>query len=92
MPFRFHCSLLELNYPKGRVYEVSALPPVVSDPASDIQAALLHTQCPPPPTNALEPSVVPGVGVGQLEAPRAVGGTVVLWYCCFQLCRMSYWG
>lgn len=48
MPFRFHCSLLELNYPKGRVYEVSALPPVVSDPASDIQAALLHTQCPPP--------------------------------------------
>lgn len=21
MPFRFHCSLLELNYPKGRVYE-----------------------------------------------------------------------
>ena len=33
MPYRFHSSLLELNFPESKVYEVSALSPVVPDPA-----------------------------------------------------------
>lgn len=33
MPFHFHCSLSQLNYPKGKVYEVSALPRAVPGPA-----------------------------------------------------------